>query len=89
MAGSPTVAIPTGFLGVGREDRDAALVVAWARFDLGTTNWAGTRTARDAFRGHEYGRGGASLRHHGNHRTHGGDGVRVFGAVAGCRDVMC
>jgi agmatinase len=50
MAGPPTFAIPPGFLGVARQDRDAAFVVAGIPLDLGTTNRAGTRDGPRAIR---------------------------------------
>jgi len=50
MAGTPTFAVPPGFLGIGRADRDAALVVAGVPFDIGTTNRAGTRDGPAAIR---------------------------------------
>src|ERR1700743_2740608 len=50
MAGIPTFAIPPGFLGVGRADRDAPLVVAGIPMDIGTTNRAGTRDGPAAIR---------------------------------------
>jgi agmatinase len=50
MAGIPTFATPSGFLGVGRSARDAALVVAGIPLDIGTTNRAGTRDGPAAIR---------------------------------------
>jgi agmatinase len=50
MAGTPTFATPPGFLGVGRADRDAALVVAGIPLDIGTTNRAGARDGPAAIR---------------------------------------
>jgi agmatinase len=50
MAGTPTFAIPPGFLGNSRADRNAGLVVAGVPFDLGTTNRAGTRDGPAAIR---------------------------------------
>ncbi len=50
MAGTPTFAIPQGFLGNTRADRDAALVVAGVPLDIGTTNRAGTRDGPAAIR---------------------------------------
>jgi agmatinase len=50
MVGTPTFAVPPGFLGVGRADRSAALVVAGVPFDIGTTNRAGTRDGPAAIR---------------------------------------
>jgi agmatinase len=50
MAGTPTFAVPAGFLGNRRADRNAALVVAGVPFDIGTTNRAGTRDGPAAIR---------------------------------------
>ncbi|MEJ0016163.1 MAG: agmatinase [Acetobacteraceae bacterium] len=50
MAGHPTFATPSGFLGVPRRDGDAAFVVAGIPFDVGTTNRAGTRDGPPAIR---------------------------------------
>lgn len=50
MTGTPTFAIPAGFLGISRVDREAALVVAGVPFDIGTTNRAGTRDGPAAIR---------------------------------------
>ncbi|HET6609071.1 MAG TPA: agmatinase [Rhodopila sp.] len=49
MAGTPTYAVPPGFLGVTRGD-PAAFVVAGVPLDLGTTNRAGTREGPAAIR---------------------------------------
>jgi agmatinase len=50
MAGTPTFATAPGFLGIGRADRDAALVIAGIPFDIGTTNRAGARDGPAAIR---------------------------------------
>ncbi|MEA2787973.1 MAG: agmatinase [Acetobacteraceae bacterium] len=50
MAGTPTYAIPPGFLGVTRCDRDADYVVAGIPMDIGTTNRSGTRDGPAAIR---------------------------------------
>src|SRR5271157_4951437 len=50
MTGPPTFAIPSSFLGVTRQDRDARLVVAGIPLDLGTTNRAGARDGPRAIR---------------------------------------
>jgi agmatinase len=50
MAGTPTFAVSAGFLGNGRTDRNAALVVAGVPLDIGTTNRAGTRDGPAAIR---------------------------------------
>ncbi len=50
MAGTPTYAIPPNFLGIARDDPDAAYVVAGVPMDLGTTNRAGTREGPAAIR---------------------------------------
>ncbi len=50
MAGPPTFAIPPGFLGVARHNRDAAFVVAGIPHDIGTTNRAGAREGPQAIR---------------------------------------
>lgn len=50
MTGTPTFAVPPGFLGIARADRTAALVVAGIPFDIGTTNRAGTRDGPAAIR---------------------------------------
>ncbi len=50
MAGTPTYAIPPSFLGIARDDPDAAYVVAGVPMDLGTTNRAGTREGPAAIR---------------------------------------
>jgi agmatinase len=50
MAGTPTFATPSGFLGITRADRDAAFTIAGIPFDIGTTNRAGTRDGPVAIR---------------------------------------
>ena len=50
MTGTPTFAIPPGFLGVGRHDSAARFVVAGVPLDIGTTNRAGTRDGPRAIR---------------------------------------
>ena len=50
MAGAPTFAVPPGFLGVTRQERDAAFVVAGVPLDIGTTNRAGARDGPRAIR---------------------------------------
>ena len=50
MANTPTFAVSAGFLGKGRADRDAALVVAGVPLDIGTTNRGGTRDGPAAIR---------------------------------------
>jgi agmatinase len=50
MGTTPTYALPTGFLGVTRADRDAAICVAGAPFDIGTTNRSGARFGPQAIR---------------------------------------
>jgi agmatinase len=50
MAGTPTFAIPAGFLGINRTDRTAAFTIAGIPFDIGTTNRAGTRDGPAAIR---------------------------------------
>src|SRR5690349_7378101 len=50
MAGIPTFATPSGFLGVTRTGRDAEYVVAGIPLDIGTTNRAGTRDGPAAIR---------------------------------------
>jgi agmatinase len=50
MADVPTFAVPPGFLGVTRQDRDAAFVVAGVPLDIGTTNRAGARDGPQAIR---------------------------------------
>ncbi len=50
MAGTPTYAVPPGFLGVTRSDPTASFVVAGVPLDLGTTNRAGTREGPAAIR---------------------------------------
>jgi agmatinase len=50
MAGTPTYAVPPGFLGITRSDPTASFVVAGVPLDLGTTNRAGTREGPAAIR---------------------------------------
>lgn len=51
MAGDPpTFALPPGFLGLERRDRNAAIVVAGVPFDIGTSNRAGARFGPRAIR---------------------------------------
>jgi agmatinase len=50
MTDTPTFAMPPGFLGVTRNDRDADFVVAGVPLDIGTTNRAGTRDGPQAIR---------------------------------------
>jgi agmatinase len=50
MADRPTFAIPPGFLGLTRADREAAFTVAGIPLDLGTTNRAGARDGPAAIR---------------------------------------
>ena len=50
MAGPPTFAIPPRFLGVARDDLDAAFVIAGIPLDIGTTNRAGAREGPRAIR---------------------------------------
>src|ERR1700761_6642564 len=50
MAGIPTYAVPSSFLGVSRADRAAEFVVAGIPMDVGTTNRAGTRDGPAAIR---------------------------------------
>ena len=50
MAGIPTFATPSGFLGITRADRGAAFTIAGIPFDIGTTNRAGTRDGPAAIR---------------------------------------
>jgi agmatinase len=50
MAGTPTFATPSGFLGSRRANRSATLVVAGVPLDIGTTNRAGTRDGPAAIR---------------------------------------
>ena len=39
----PTFAMPPGFLGIGRRERDAAMTIAGIPLDIGTTNRSGAR----------------------------------------------
>ena len=50
MAGTPTFAVPPGFLGITRTGRDAAFAVAGVPLDIGTTNRSGTRDGPAAIR---------------------------------------
>ncbi len=50
MAGTPTFAIPPGFLGIARNDATAALVVAGIGLDVGTTHRPGARFGPGAIR---------------------------------------
>ena len=50
LAGTPTFATRSGFLGMTRSDRDAAFVIAGVPFDIGTTNRAGARDGPAAIR---------------------------------------
>src|SRR5690242_13535825 len=46
----PTFAVPPGFLGIERRDRDAAIAVAGIPLDIGTTNRSGARFGPQAIR---------------------------------------
>ena len=46
----PTFAVPPGFLGIGRRERDAAISVAGIPLDIGTTNRSGARFGPQAIR---------------------------------------
>jgi agmatinase len=50
MTGTPTFAVPPGFLGLSRSDKATALVVAGIPLDLGTTHRAGARFGPGAIR---------------------------------------
>jgi agmatinase len=50
VTGPPTFAVPPGFLGVSRANRDARYVVAGVPLDIGTTNRAGVRDGPQAIR---------------------------------------
>jgi len=50
MAGTPTYAVPPGFLGIARHDAAAAFTIAGLPIDIGTTNRAGTREGPAAIR---------------------------------------
>jgi len=50
MAGTPTFAVPPGFLGITRADPAAALVIAGIPMDIGTTHRAGARFGPGAIR---------------------------------------
>lgn len=46
----PTFAVPPGFLGLGRRERDAAISIAGIPLDIGTTNRSGARFGPQAIR---------------------------------------
>lgn len=46
----PTFSIPTGFLGFGLRERDAAISIAGIPLDIGTTNRSGARFGPQAIR---------------------------------------
>jgi agmatinase len=46
----PTFAVPPGFLGAGRRERDAAISIAGIPLDIGTTNRSGARFGPQAIR---------------------------------------
>src|SRR3712207_1545645 len=50
MAAIPTFATSPGFLGIQRQDREAAFCIAGVPLDIGTTNRAGTRDGPGAIR---------------------------------------
>jgi agmatinase len=50
MAGTPTYAVPSPFLGITRSDPDADFVIAGIPMDIGTTNRSGTREGPAAIR---------------------------------------
>ena len=50
MTGTPTFAVPPGFLGLARSDRAARLVIAGIPLDIGTTHRPGTRFGPGAIR---------------------------------------
>jgi agmatinase len=50
MAGTPTFATPSSFLGITRNDRTADFVIAGVPLDIGTTNRAGARDGPHAIR---------------------------------------
>jgi agmatinase len=50
MAGTPTYAVPSPFLGITRSDPDADFVIAGIPIDIGTTNRSGTREGPAAIR---------------------------------------
>jgi len=50
MAGTPTFATPSGFLGITRQDRHADFVIAGVPLDIGTTNRTGARDGPRAIR---------------------------------------
>ena len=47
---TPTFAVPPGFLGIGRRERDAAISIAGIPLDIGTTNRSGARFGPQAIR---------------------------------------
>ena len=46
----PTFAVPSGFLGIGRREHDAAISIAGVPLDIGTTNRSGARFGPQAIR---------------------------------------
>lgn len=50
MTGTPTFALPGGFLGVTRRETDPAIAIAGIPLDIGTTNRPGARFGPDAIR---------------------------------------
>ena len=50
MTGTPTFAVPPGFLGLSRSDHAAGLVIAGVPLDIGTTHRPGTRFGPGAIR---------------------------------------
>jgi agmatinase len=50
MAGTPTFAVPPGFLGLARRDSSAACVIAGVPLDIGTTHRPGARFGPGAIR---------------------------------------
>ncbi|WP_341895308.1 agmatinase [Ferrovibrio terrae] len=50
MTGTPTFALPGGFLGVTRREADPAIAIAGIPLDIGTTNRPGARFGMDAIR---------------------------------------
>ena len=46
----PTFAVPPGFLGIGRQERDTAISIAGIPLDIGTTNRSGARFGPQAIR---------------------------------------
>ncbi|MGZ5810990.1 MAG: agmatinase [Xanthobacteraceae bacterium] len=47
---TPTFAVPPGFLGIGRRERDVAISIAGIPLDIGTTNRSGARFGPQAIR---------------------------------------